>query len=85
MTEAIYRPDDPLLTAKQVAAELGIGVSTFWRDVHHRRWPAPYYVAPKAPRWLRSEIRAAAAARPRQSPNTGPGAQGMYAVSPQPE
>jgi len=64
---AIYSPEDPLLTAQQAAAELGIGVSTFWRDVLKAHLPAPYYVTPKAPRWRRSELHATVAARPRHA------------------
>lgn len=54
-----YVPDDPLLTAAESAAETGRGLSTFWRDVRAGRLPVAYYVTPKAPRWRRSELRAA--------------------------
>ena len=54
-----YRPDDPLLTARQAAAETGKGLSTLWRDVRAGLLPAPYYVSPRCPRWRVSELRAA--------------------------
>jgi predicted DNA-binding transcriptional regulator AlpA len=53
-----YRPDDPLLSAAEAAAERGQALSTFWRDVAAGRVPPAYYVTPKAPRWRRSELRA---------------------------
>jgi len=54
-----YVPEDPLLSAREAAAERGQGLSTFWRDVRARRVPPAYYVSPRCPRWRRSEIRAA--------------------------
>ena len=54
-----YIPDDPLLTAREAAAERRQGLSTFWRDVAAGRVPPAYYVGPKSPRWRRSELRAA--------------------------
>jgi predicted DNA-binding transcriptional regulator AlpA len=57
-----YVPDDPLLDARQSAAETGRGLSTFWRDVRTGRLPPPYRVTPKCPRWRRSELRASVAA-----------------------
>jgi predicted DNA-binding transcriptional regulator AlpA len=57
-----YVPDDPLLDARESAAETGRGLSTFWRDVASGKLPPPYRVTPKAPRWRRSELRAAVAA-----------------------
>jgi len=79
-----YCPKDPLLTAKQAAAELGIGRSTFWRDVGVGHLPRPYYVAPRAPRWLLSEIRAILASCPRHAGDTGGRAHGAaIAANPQ--
>lgn len=52
-------PDDPLLTAAEAAAERRQALSTFWRDVKAGCVPAPIYVSPRAPRWRRSELRAA--------------------------
>ena len=64
-----YRPDDPLLTARQAAAETGKGLSTLWRDVRAGLLPAPYYVSPRCPRWRKSELRAAVeATRSRKLP-----------------
>lgn len=54
-----YVPDDPLLSAAEAATETGRALSTFWRDVRTGRVPPAYYVAPKSPRWRRSELRAA--------------------------
>jgi len=54
-----YIPDDPLLTAAEVAAERGQALSTFWRDVAAGRVPPAYYVSPRCPRWRRSELRTA--------------------------
>ena len=48
---------DPLLMARESAAETGRGLSTFWRDVKRGVLPAPYYVTPRAPRWRLSELR----------------------------
>lgn len=54
-----YVCDDPLLTASEAAAETGRGLSTFWRDVRAGLLPLAHYVTPRAPRWRRSELRAA--------------------------
>lgn len=54
-----YMPDDPLLSAKEAAAERRQGLSTFWRDVRAGNVPLAYYVTPRCPRWRRSELRAA--------------------------
>jgi predicted DNA-binding transcriptional regulator AlpA len=75
-----YLPEDPLLTARQAAAELGIGVSTFWRDVHRERLPRPYYVAPRAPRWRRSEVLAVLLSCPRHAGGNGRGGSTASAV-----
>lgn len=56
-----YIVEDPLLSAKEAAAESGRGVSTFWRDCRVGRLPPPIYISKKAPRWRRSELRAAIA------------------------
>ena len=62
---AEYSPVDPLLTARQAAAELGKGLSTFWRDVKSGRVPKPYYVSKRSPRWRRSELKATIEGMPR--------------------
>ena len=62
---AQYLPADPLLTARQAAAELGKGLSTFWRDVRSGQVPKPYYVSERSPRWRRSELKAAIEGMPR--------------------
>jgi predicted DNA-binding transcriptional regulator AlpA len=61
-----YRPDDPLVTAREAAVETGKGLSTLWRDVRAGLLPAPYYVSPRCPRWRLSELRAAVEATRRR-------------------
>jgi hypothetical protein len=56
--KAAYIPDDPLLTAREAAAERGQALSTFWCDVRAGRVPPAYYVMPRCPRRRRSELRA---------------------------
>jgi predicted DNA-binding transcriptional regulator AlpA len=58
-TRALLPADDQLLVAKQSAEEVGLSLPTFWRAVRDGRLPAPFYPAPRAPRWRRSELRAA--------------------------
>jgi predicted DNA-binding transcriptional regulator AlpA len=65
-----YIPDDPLLTAKESAAERRQGLSTFWRDVAAGRVPPAIYVSPRSPRWRRSEIRAGLEANRAQARGT---------------
>lgn len=55
--------DDPLLTARQSAVELNISLPAFWKGVSTGRLPTPVYVLPRAPRWRRSELRAASEGR----------------------
>lgn len=50
---------DPVLTAESAAAEVGLSLPAFWRAVGVGRLPAPFYPAPRAPRWRRSELLAA--------------------------
>jgi predicted DNA-binding transcriptional regulator AlpA len=57
--EARVLTDDPLLTVREAAAEVGIGVTTFWKWVKLGRFPQPLYPLPRSPRWRRSEVRAA--------------------------
>ncbi len=54
-----YRPDDPLISAREAAKETGRGLSTFWRDVKAGRLPKPIYVNPRSPRWRLSELKSA--------------------------
>lgn len=49
---------DPLLTAKEAAAEAGVALSTWWKHVGGR-FPHPVYPLPRCPRWRRSEVQAA--------------------------
>jgi predicted DNA-binding transcriptional regulator AlpA len=60
--------EDPLLTMTEAAAETGRALSTFRRDVKLGVLPEAIYVLPRAPRWRRSELRAAIAACPRGAP-----------------
>jgi len=46
--------DDPLLNADEAAEYTGQSYPSFWRGVAEGRFPAPTYVAAKAPRWRRS-------------------------------
>jgi predicted DNA-binding transcriptional regulator AlpA len=50
---------DPLLTAEASAADVGLSLPSFWRNVSAGRLPPPVYPAPRAPRWRQSELRAA--------------------------
>lgn len=51
-------PTQPeLLTVRQVAARLGIGVSTIWRAVSKGSFPAPIKIAGST-RWRRTDIEA---------------------------
>lgn len=51
--------DDPLLSAREGAAEVHLSLAAFWRAVAARRLPPPLYPLPRAPRWRRSELHAA--------------------------
>jgi predicted DNA-binding transcriptional regulator AlpA len=51
--------DDQLLTAKESASEVRLSVPGFWRAVSSGRLPQPVYPMARAPRWFRSELRAA--------------------------
>ncbi len=52
---------DAALTARRAAAEVGLSLAAFWREVSKPEgWlPKPVYPAPRAPRWRRSELLAA--------------------------
>lgn len=63
-----YIPNDPLLSARESAYELRLGLSTFWRDLKLGRLPEPYYITPRCPRWRRSELQAAVDKCARQQP-----------------
>ena len=54
-----YRPNDPLITAREAAKETGRGLSTFWRDVKAGGLPRPIYVNPRSPRWRLSSLQQA--------------------------
>jgi hypothetical protein len=36
-----------------------VSLAAFWRGVRDGRFPAPFYPAPRAPRWRKSELRCA--------------------------
>jgi predicted DNA-binding transcriptional regulator AlpA len=50
---------DAMLTAAQAAEEAAISLPALWKMVAAGRLPPPYYPAPRAPRWRRSELIAA--------------------------
>lgn len=54
-----YTSPDPVLTAQQSAAEVGLSLPGLWKAVSDGRLPAPFYPAVRAPRWRRSELVAA--------------------------
>jgi predicted DNA-binding transcriptional regulator AlpA len=54
-----YEPPDPLLTAEQSAAEVGLSLPGFWKAVQTHRMPSPVYPLPRPPRWRRSALQAA--------------------------
>jgi hypothetical protein len=56
--KSAYVVDDPLLNAREAAAERGQALSTFLRDVAAGRVSPYYRVSPRCRRWRRSELRA---------------------------
>jgi predicted DNA-binding transcriptional regulator AlpA len=54
-----YTPADPLLTAREAAAETGRALSTFYRDLKAGALPQPCVMVGRSPRWRRSVLRAA--------------------------
>ena len=50
---------DPLLNAEAAAGEMDLSLPAFMKMVSAGRLPPPYYPAPRAPRWRRSELIAA--------------------------
>ncbi len=59
---ALTAPQPPateLLTAEQTAEFLHCSIAAVWRAVASGRLPAPFYPVPRAPRWDRTELRAA--------------------------
>ena len=57
--EARTLAPDPLLDAREAAAEAGVAISTWWKYVKAGRFPAPSYPLPRCPRWRQSDVRAA--------------------------
>jgi len=53
-----YTPADPLLTAREAAAETGRALSTFYRDLRAGLLPQPCLRVGRSPRWRRSVLRA---------------------------
>jgi len=51
--------DDVWLTIQGVAQELNLSIPAVWKGIAAGRLPKPAYPAPRAPRILRSELRAA--------------------------
>lgn len=54
-----YTPADPLLTAREAAAETGRALSTFYRDLRAGLLPQPCVKVGRSPRWRRSVLHAA--------------------------
>jgi len=50
---------DPLLKARDAARYVDLSLPALWAGVRAGRLPAPFYPAPRAPRWRESELRAA--------------------------
>src|SRR5690242_20537267 len=50
---------EQLLTNREAAALLGVGVPTFYAMLKDRQLPPAYYVRPYTPRWRASELLAA--------------------------
>jgi prophage regulatory protein len=57
--------DDPLLTRRQVEAEVGMSRSTIYRMMEAGTFPTPMRIAPRCVRWPRSEIERWKADQPR--------------------
>lgn len=47
---------DPLLTRREVEAEVGLGRSTIYRMMDAGKFPRPRRISPGTVRWPRSEI-----------------------------
>lgn len=61
--EVIMAVQGDLPVSVKIAAIIaGVAEQTFWRQVQNERLPRPAYPAPRAPRWIPSEIRAALSA-----------------------
>lgn len=52
-------PTDQLLPARDAVRFVGLSLPALWAGVRAHRLPAPFYPAPRAPRWRESELRAA--------------------------
>ena len=48
-----------LLEAKEAAVEVRLSLPAFWKQVRQGRLPKPLYPAPRCPRWVLGELRAA--------------------------
>jgi predicted DNA-binding transcriptional regulator AlpA len=58
-----------LLTNRQSAEHLNVGLATFYNLLKQRLLPPPIYVRPNTPRWVASELDAAIARLPRAYPD----------------
>ncbi len=54
-----HTPADPLLNAREAAAETGRAHSTFYRDIKAGVIPKPCLMVGRSPRWRRSVLLAA--------------------------
>ena len=59
----------PLLTNRQSARYLNVGLATFYDLLKHRAMPPPIYITPNTPRWVPEELEAAKARLPRAYPD----------------
>lgn len=64
MSDEHYQPD-PILKAREVAAELGVSRSWLYRSIARGAFPAPIQIGRQATGWPASEVRAWLASRPR--------------------
>jgi hypothetical protein len=46
------------MSARESARHVGLSLPAFWRGVATGRFHAPYYPAPRAPRWRQSKLNA---------------------------
>ncbi len=63
MDDINYSETERFITAREAARLLGIGLSTFYREVAALRLPKPCYITPGSPRWQRRELVSTALAR----------------------
>jgi prophage regulatory protein len=60
-------PDNLIRGWTGVCAEIGKSRVQLWRDIREGRFPAPIEIGPNSLAWLRSEVDAWKASRPRRT------------------